>query len=144
MEKVCTKCKSQRKDNLALKSSFLSSLLIVILPKCPFCIMAYSSALTMCGGKSIYLAQNNWVSYIPLVLSMVILYILVRNNKGQRTFAAIGAAVLGISILVMVHQVQLSPGYYNLGAFLLFFAVWLNGSFLSFVRQINRWFKTLQ
>lgn len=144
MEKVCTKCKSQRKDNLVLKSSFLSSLLIVILPKCPFCIMAYSSALTMCGGKSVYLAQNNWVSYIPLALSMVILYILARNNKGQRTFAAIGVAVAGISILVMVHQVLLSPGYYNLGAFLLFFAVWLNGSFLSFVSQINRWFKTLQ
>ena len=144
MEKACTKCTSQRKRNLTLQPSFLGSLLIVIIPKCPFCIMAYSSALTMCGGKSIYLAQNNWLSYVPLLLSVLMIYILIRNYKGQRTRFAIGLAVAGAALLLLVHQLTISPAFYNLGAILLFFAVWLNGSLLSFVREMTRRLKTRQ
>ena len=141
MSKVCTKCKSQSKLNTALQPSFLGSLLIVIIPKCPFCVMAYSSAITMCGGKSLYLAQNNWISYVPLLLSLVIIYILVKNYKDQRTLMAIGLAVSGSTLLVLVHQTIVGPVFYNLGAILLFSAIWLNGSLLSFISQTRKWVK---
>ncbi len=137
MDQTCTKCKSQSKLNLKLKSSFMSSLLIIVIPKCPFCVMAYSSAVTMCGGKSLYMSQNNWISYIPLILSAVILYILVRNYRGQRTLAALVLAAFGSAMLIAVHQLAISSSFYNLGAALIIFAIWLNGSLLSFVSNLK-------
>ena len=141
MHKGCHVCKPQVKSNAKTNTSFLSSLLIIIIPKCPFCVMAYSSALTVCGGQSVYLHQNNWVSYIPLVLSLIILYILIRNYKDGRTIVAIAMAITGSVLLLLVHQLMLPPNFYHIGSTLLFLSIWLNGSLLSLLANLRRRFK---
>ena len=143
MNKGCHTCKAQSKSNTKTSMSFLSSLLIIILPKCPFCVMAYSSVLTVCGGQSVYMNHNNWVSYIPLLLSMVILFILVRNYKDSRTIYAIILAVTGAGLLLLVHQLVISPQFYHLGSFLLFFSIWLNGSLFSLISNLQQRIKTI-
>ena len=137
MNKSCNRCTSHTRFKTRSQVPFISSLLIIIIPKCPFCIMAYSSAITMCGGKSIYMAQNNWISHIPLLLSILILYLLIRNYKDQRTIFAILFAVMGFVLLMLVHRYILISDFYNLGAVFLIFSIWLNGSLLSFVSNLS-------
>ena len=73
MDRSCTSCKTTEKPKVIERSSWLSAFLVIIIPKCPFCVMAYTSAITMCGGTDMYFAENNWVSYIPILLGAIII-----------------------------------------------------------------------
>ena len=137
MKADCAQCRPPKKNDINSGASLLSTFLIILIPKCPFCLMAYSSAITMCGGKPIYMSQNNWISYIPLFLGVVIVLLLVKNFRDTRSLLAICIAVMATLFLAGVHQMILLPIFYNIGVSLLFFAIWLNGSFLSFVANLS-------
>ena len=138
MAEGCIKCKSQTRSEQKAPVSLLSSVLVVLIPKCPLCVMAYSSALTVCGGEDVYMSSNNWLSFAPILLSLLIIGLIARRPKGQRTYFALamaGVAALGI---VLVHQLVIPPVYYNVAAALQFLAIWLNGSLISFVSTFMR------
>lgn len=138
MDITCAKCTSSSSNNKkASRSSLLSAFLVILLPKCPFCVMAYTSALTICGGSDMYYTQNNWVSYIPLVLCVVIVVMIAVNNRGIRTRWALMAALSGSILILLTHQLVISASYYAVGASLLLIAIWMNGSFLSFVFRLK-------
>ena len=141
MKADCAQCKPEKVAGIKPGASVLSTFLIILIPKCPFCLMAYSSAITMCGGKSIYMSQNNWVSFIPLFLGVLIMLLLIKNFRDSRSGMAIAIAAFGTALLIGVHQVIIPPIFYNVGASFLFFAIWLNGSFLSFVANLKNWIK---
>ena len=126
-----------KKVNKASSASVLSTFLLIILPKCPFCIMAYSSAITICGGPDMYLMSNNWVSFVPLALALFINVMLLLNWRGRRTFNALLVSLVGFSLILMTHQLILSSGFYNLGAMLLFMSIWLNGSFIYLLNKLR-------
>tara|TARA_B110001452_G_scaffold88169_1_gene72130 strand:+ start:7303 stop:7740 length:438 start_codon:yes stop_codon:yes gene_type:complete len=130
-------CHPSKKVNKASSVSVLSTFLLIILPKCPFCIMAYSSAITICGGPDMYLMSNNWVSFVPLALALFINVMLLLNWRGRRTFNALLVSLVGFSLILMTHQLILSSGFYNLGAMLLFMSIWLNGSFIYLLNKIR-------
>jgi hypothetical protein len=130
-------CHPSKKVNKASSVSVLSTFLLIILPKCPFCIMAYSSAITICGGPDMYLMSNNWVSFVPLALALFINVMLLLNWRGRRTFNALLVSLVGFSLILMTHQLILSSGFYNLGAMLLFMSIWLNGSFIYLLSRIR-------
>ena len=132
MPKQCKKCDTTEKVHTFRNSSFFSSILVILLPKCPFCIMAYSSAITVCGGQSIYMDANNWVSYIPLILSFAILCLILLNHRGKRTWLAASVATLSISSILLSHQLVIAPVFYDLGGAGLLIAIWMNGSLLHF------------
>ena len=142
MKNDCNKCTTDLKLKQSDKASFLSTLFIVLIPKCPLCIMAYSSAITMCGGRELYLNQNNWVSYIPIILGVVILVLIIQRFKGLKTWVSLMIATGGLLLIVGVHQLMIPSSAYNLGAGLLLFATWLNGSFISFVNHLKKFVKT--
>ena len=131
-------CYSSKKINKASSASVLSTFLLIILPKCPFCVMAYSSAITICGGPDMYLTSNNWVSYVPLVLALFINLMLLLNWRGERTVNALIVAMIGFTFLLLTHQLILSSGFYNLGAVLLLLGIWLNGSLISILNKIRK------
>lgn len=133
MPEGCNKCNSRAPARKTTSLSIWSTLLIVLLPKCPLCVMAYSSALTICGGESIYMQSNNWLSFFPIALALVIVGLIARNYRGGRTLVALGLAGLGSVAILLVHQLILPPLFYDLSAALLFLAIWLNGSMFSFV-----------
>ena len=63
---------------------------------------------------------------------------LLLNWRGQRTILAIIVAMIGFSIILLIHQLMLSPDFYNLGAGLLLLGIWLNGSFISVLNKIRK------
>ena len=114
---------------------FLSGLLIAILPKCPFCVMAYTSAITVCSAKSIAAVYSpGWTSYIPIALAILTLCIVAWNHKGKKTIAACFLILAGI---LFIAQSELFSGEltsYYWGCALLFSGVWVNGNLSYFVK----------
>lgn len=133
-------CKHKKKQHAASKGdylSILSGLSLAILPKCPICIFAYSSAITMCSGTKIQdtgIFQNEWM-YVNFGLLILTFGLIVFNYKGIKTLTA-GALVLIAGGVLLFGNTQLYPILFYLGSILLLFAVWLNGSFAWF---FNRW-----
>ncbi len=109
--------------------SALAGLLIVILPKCPFCILAYSSAITLCSGAKVYNHAPNWASWISVGLAALTLFLVLWNYKGRRTIFA-AALVLSGAYFIISSELQTGElSAYYLGAALLLGGVWVNGSF---------------
>ncbi len=137
MERSCSTCKEDKKKIWTGNSSILGTLLVILIPKCPLCIMAYTSAISMCGGADMYFSENNWVSYVPLGLSLLVTGLIYMNRRGRRTYFAIAFALSGFILIILTHQLIISSVWYNAGTALLILAIWLNGSFSSFVSSIK-------
>jgi hypothetical protein len=139
------KCKMEHKaERRWLKSlGGLASLLIVILPKCPFCILAYSSAVTLCSGTKLYNHSPAWTSWISIALAGFILLTLLWNYKGYRTLLAIALAFLGSALVLSSELYTGELGTYYAGAVLLLFGIWVNGSFRYVVAQFKKRFQGL-
>lgn len=132
-------CKHKKKIARPKKGAFLSLLsgvLIAIIPKCPLCIFAYSSAITMCSGAKLQeesFLNVDWF-YINLFLSIVTLSLILFNYKGKKTWIAATLAIAACSMLLLLDLAS-SPVLYYLSCALLFIAVWMNGSFTWFIRK---------
>ena len=117
------------------RSSYLGAILLALLPKCPLCITAYSSAITLCGTSSIN-AQPE-IPFIQLMLAGITLTLVLINFKGIKTLLA-GILILFGSIFIF------SPGYpwlgissLHWGSILLLVGVWTNGSLFHFFRKLK-------
>ena len=115
--------------------SFVPGLLIALIPKCPFCILTYTSAITVCSSKSIGQYTPHWSSWISIAFAALTLIITLYNYKGQRTLLATAFVSTG-SILIIYSELfsGLLPFYYW-GCGLLIFGVWVNGSLPFFLRK---------
>ena len=102
--------------------------------------MAYTSAITMCGGEDMVTAHNNWLSYVPLALSVVIIGLIAYNRKGTRTWFALGLAMMATGMITATHQMWLGAEFYNYGTILLFFAIWLNSNYVHTLRYLRQRF----
>ncbi|MCA6074510.1 hypothetical protein [Fulvivirga sedimenti] len=103
--------------------------------------MAYASAVTMCGGSDMYFTENNWVSYIPIVLGIAIVAMLFMNFKGRQTWAAFIVAFTGFVLITLTHQLIIPSEYYTAGSILFILAIWINGSFSSFTATVKGFFQ---
>lgn len=129
-------CKKERKKNI--HSSWLSVLgafFIALLPKCPFCIMAYSSAITLCSGKKLYDQDPTWASYISIGLAIFTLIIVLYNFKGIKTIIAAILIVIGSCFIFSSEFYTGEMTHYNIGAVLLLIGVWLNANMMYFIRK---------
>lgn len=137
MSEVLTNCHCKhQKVRIAKRSSYpiFMGVLIALLPKCPFCVLAYSSAITMCGVNA---QAPTWTSWISIGLAVITLIAILLNYRGWRTWLAVSFVLVG-SILIMFSE--LSSGdltHYYQGVVLLIFGVWMNASFLYFFRKIK-------
>ena len=125
----CNFCPSKN-FNKAGSTPVLSTFLLIILPKYPFCVLAYSSAITICVGPNIYLVSNNWGSYIHHFLAFFINLMLLISWRDQRTILALVFPMIVFTILSLTRRLILLSDFYNLGADLLLMGIWLNGSFI--------------
>ena len=131
-----TKIKREKKSMFPL----LTGIIIALIPKCPYCILAYSSAITMCSGTTLYPQSPGWTSYLLLGLALMTLLLILLNYKGKRTIIA--AALVGIGSLFMLacQFYTFNINHYYIGTFLLLFGVFVNASFRFFYRK---WIKPL-
>ena len=135
-------CKSDR--SAPTKVSYLSlasGILVALIPKCPFCILAYSSAITLCSGSKIYNHTPEWTSYISIGLAVMTLALVLFNFKGLRTILAATLVLSGSLLIVRSEIVTGSLSLYYIGSLLLMVGVWVNANFMYFYRRyFRRWF----
>jgi hypothetical protein len=121
-------------------------LLLALLPKCPFCVMAYSGTLMLCSKDSIAVTEYTNISATTIVFTsffcLLALVGIFFNKRGIRTNYALLLAIVG-SCLVMT-GVLYDGGWtlYYGGVALLFAAVWLNGSLWYFINKAKAFFHT--
>ena len=132
-------CPSKKKQSRR-RSAFplLSGLFIALLPKCPWCILAYSSAITMCSGTKFYMPTNSWTTYLPIAFAIITLLLVLTNFRGKRTYLASLLIVLGSALLLHSTFYYGEENAYYLGTFLVLFGVWVNGSFYYFFNKIKQ------
>ena len=124
-------CKRQEKQRKRQRMSFLLTLIVAILPKCPFCAFGYSSVVVMCSGAKIHQYEANSTGYLSIVLAVAVLISLFWNYKGRTTLIAAVIAMLGILPLIYAQRISGNPLEYFAGTALILLAVLLNG----------RWFR---
>jgi hypothetical protein len=112
--------------------SWFPAIFIAILPKCPFCIMAYSGAVSMCSGKMLFPNAHSYSGYFIIGLSIVILLSILLNNKGSRTLVSAFIVSIGILLLAISQFVSMSEPQYYFACLIMFFGIWYNGSFTFF------------
>jgi len=131
--------KKAKKEKQSI-SPLLTGILIAVLPKCPYCILAYSSAITMCSGTKLYTQTSGWTSYLLLGLAGLTLLFILLNYKGKRTIIAATFVGVGSLLMFACQFYTFNINHYYIGTFLLLFGVWVNASFRFFYRQ---WIKPL-
>ena len=115
-------------------------LLLAVLPKCPFCIMAFTSTAILCGEGAMTNVSRTHNSPLTIsitaVLGLMTLLAIVLNRKGIRTFYALGLSIPGLAmVLFSVIRNGGQPLYYA-GIALLFLGVWMNGSLPWFWKRL--------
>lgn len=137
----CLSCKSDLRFKYG---SWIPPILMVLLPKCPFCIMAYSGAMSLCSGKMLYPNANSLSSYIFIFLSLCVLLSIYLNYKGRTTWVALGISIIGVIVLFISQFALISQGLFYTSTAILFFGIWYNGSFHYVYRTyfINNYRKT--
>lgn len=142
MEKVKTNC-CQTKLTPVSKAgrangsmSFLSTALLILIPKCPLCLTAYMSAMALFFD----LENEQLVPFLlhaKPVLGMLILLMIAVNQRGRRTLIAlwIGSAALFFLLLKTYYAMDVAPDWVLYAAFI--FAIWYNGNFMYFYRFIR-------
>ncbi len=126
----CSTCTQKRWRHVP----WLPAVVVAILPKCPFCIMAYAGAIPLCGGTTMYPNAGNISTYITVGFAVIVLLGILLNRKGVRTFHAGLIAMAGIFCIVASQVLWISMLLYYAGVSILFFGIWYNGSFAYFKR----------
>ncbi len=132
----CNSCQKEGKKRKSI--SLLSGIFLILLPKCPFCVVAYSGTIALCGNApstSTISHENQTALVLSALLSMIIACAIVLNYRGWRTWMALGLALTGM--LVLNGSILKSAGYlwYYSGVVITFSGVWLNGSLLYFISR---------
>jgi hypothetical protein len=140
MKKHTCKNKCQNTSNKKFPS-WLPALFIAIIPKCPFCIMAYSGAFTLCSGTKMYPHTDATFSYISTGLAVFVILSILFNYKGNKTKYALFFTSIGMLLLLMSQFYWISENLYYAGVGFLFFGIWYNGSFSFFYQKYMARFK---
>lgn len=114
----------------------LSTLLIALLPKCPFCITAFTSAVTVCSTKPMLEFTLQWTSWISITLGVITLGAVALNFKGRKTMIACLIIIAGILLIARSELVTGQINMYYAGAVLLLTGGWINGNFSWFMRLL--------
>jgi hypothetical protein len=136
----CKPCDSRKKMLFPKDTmTWFPGFLLVALPKCPFCFMAFSSTMLLCGEGTTMVSERVHQSSPTIWLSALFCaaalagILLVRRDI--RTFYAFLLAVTG-SVMVMTSVLKAGgmPLYYA-GTVVIFFGVWLNSSLISVLKK---------
>ena len=141
LESDCRPCKNKQKTGSKKHLSFVPGILLALIPKCPFCFMAFSSTMFLCGEDGIHVAHRTFASpetlNVTLFFCALTILCIILNYRDSRTKYAIALGVSGsLLILLSVTSIGGLPLYY-FGLLLIFSGVWLNASLLYFIKKIR-------
>ena len=141
----CKPCKRKQTTAEPKKQiSLLSGILLALLPKCPFCFMAFSSTIMLCGEAGNVTAQHTFTSSTTITVTiffcLLTLISVIFNYRDNRTKYAIGLVLLGSAFIALSVLAKGGLPLYYSGVGLIFTGVWLNASLLYFVKKIRGYF----
>lgn len=133
-----TKFQASKKIEAANGSmSFLSTVLLILIPKCPLCLTAYMSAMVLFFDIE-YSTLVPVLLHTKPVMGILIIAMILMNRKDKRTIIAIAIAGIALTFLIL-------KTYYGIGLLLpdwliyiaFIFAIWYNGNFQYFYRFVR-------
>ncbi len=131
----CDSCK--RKYTIEVKSSgFWATLFLLILPKCPFCILAYSSTIALCTTTPAMKDHSGFAVCLVVLSGFIVMISMVVRYKGLKTLVCLFLSGIGMILAIQAIANQTSMSGYYIGVFLIAFGLWLNGSLVSLVKFI--------
>ena len=143
VEKACHCAAEKPSRTSSSLYSFLMGVGLVVLPKCPFCIIAYSGALGVCGSSAIGTSVPTWGLLLVGAFLLMVFVSFQLNFKGWKTFIASILLAIGGATMLSFLLFQLPVLTYYISTVVILFAVWLNGSFLHFFHKSIIRFKLL-
>lgn len=133
-----TKFAAAKKTEAANGSmSFLSTILLILIPKCPLCLTAYMSAMVL-------FFDIEYATLVPVllhtkpVMGLLIITMILMNRKDKRTLIAVALAGIALTFLVLKTYYGIAflvPDWLIYIAFI--FAIWYNGNFRYFYRFVR-------
>ena len=140
--KLCSSKRGCKKMNYLPFLSWMPGIFVAILPKCPFCIMAYSGAVTLCSGRTLYPNSGSNAAYITIAVSVFILFMIYRNHRGKRTVVSLFLCSIAICLLLVSQLILMNSIFYTVASILLLFGIWYNGSFLYCYNKVVQFLST--
>jgi len=135
------------KNAVAKKNiGIFSGVLMALLPKCPFCFMAFSGTLMLCRNgteMSSRTFSSTSTIIIAALLCVAVLLSILFNYRDARTKYASLIVLAGSAMIILSVSVAGGLTLYYTGVFLVFTGVWLNASLLFFVNKITSLVTTL-
>jgi len=116
--------------------SFFSTILLILIPKCPLCLTAYMSAMVL-------FFDIEYTTLVPMLLhtkpamGLLIIAMILMNRKDKRTLISLVIAGVALTFLVLktyFYTALFMPDWIIYIAFI--FAIWYNGNFQYFYRFI--------
>jgi hypothetical protein len=81
-------------------ASFLGSIIILLLPKCPFCLVAYSSTITLCSTAGVFTHtkyHTDWGAYAAIFISVLIaVFMMVTYKLSRGYFRYVSMAAMAV------------------------------------------------
>lgn len=136
---TCSACrvyKTTQKQSTRPWFASISGLLLLLLPKCPFCVVAYTTSMAICGAPALTEHHTDWGAWLSLGLAAICLFSIARNYRGPGTRLALCIATLGVILLLTGLYTPHALLWYYIGAALLFLGSLYNG-------RGYRWFNRL-
>lgn len=120
--------------------SLIPGIFLALLPKCPYCFVAFSGTIMLCGNsEGIY--SRTFSSPAMLTITALICFItlvsVILNFRDTRTKYAIALVALGSALTIFSVTKGGGLTLYYLGVLLIFAGAWLNASLLFFVRKLK-------
>ncbi len=133
-----TKLRTTKKVEAANGSmSFLSTILLILIPKCPLCMTAYMSAMVL-------FFDIEYTTLVPVllhtkpVMGLLIITMILMNRKDKRTLISLAIAGVAFTFLILKTYFGITlfiPDWLIYIAFI--FAIWYNGNFQYFYRFVR-------
>lgn len=133
-----TKLHSPKKVEAANGSmSFFSTILLILIPKCPLCLTAYMSAMVLFFDIE-YTTLTPILLHTKPVMGFLIITMILMNRKDKRTLISLAIAGIALTFLILKTYFGIAlvmPDWIIYIAFI--FAIWYNGNFQYFYRFVR-------
>jgi len=116
--------------------SATSTLLLILVPKCPFCIMAYSTTFVFFLDMEYATVYPVFGLFKPVLIGLILFSILI-NFRGKRTLWAVAIITLSSFSILLGHYSNLQLIDDRVAVFLIFIGCWVNGNFIFVIRWIK-------
>ncbi|MBZ5858339.1 hypothetical protein [Flavihumibacter profundi] len=139
----CAPCKSESKPPSKREKGIglLSGIILAVLPKCPFCVLAFSSTMVLCGkGGSVSSTVSHThpvTLYISLFFCSLTLVSLTLSFKDKRTWYALGLALAGSSCIFYSVTTAGGQALYFTGVLIMLTGIGMNMKRFGWLEKIT-------